>query len=159
MGVVGAGIKAFGILQQGQAASNAANYQAQVAKNNEIIAKQNAEYSAASGVTQAATTSMKSAAVGARIKTAQAANNIDVNTGSAVDVQASQRVIGKLDTETVLNNAELQSYGYRAQASNFAAEAELSKMKGEQAKVGSYFSAARIMDAAPSCHRSSSVAL
>lgn len=142
MGVIGAGIKAFGILQEGQAAANAANYQAAVARNNQIIANQGAEYAGAAGVTQAATTSMKSAAVGARIKAAQAANNVDVNTGSAVDVQASQRALGKLDAETVMNNAQLQVYGYRAKAMEFGAEAELAKMKGESEKIGSYWKAA-----------------
>ena len=43
-------------------------------------------------------------------KTAQAANNIDVNTGSAVDVRASEREADVLDTATVLSNAELEAY-------------------------------------------------
>ena len=48
----------------------------------------------------------KGAAEGAKVKTAQAANNVDVNIGSAVNVQASERETNVLNTETVLNNAE-----------------------------------------------------
>ena len=41
-----------------------------------------------------------------KVKTAQAANNVDVNIGSAVNVQASERETNVLNTDTVLNNAE-----------------------------------------------------
>ncbi len=142
MAVAGAGMKAVGTLTQGAAAQNAANYQAQVARNNATIARQQAEYSTAAGMTQAETASRKSAAIGGKIKTAQAASGIDVNTGSAVDVQVGQRMTGQLDTETTLNNALLQAYGYRAKATEYEAEADLSEMKGKSAKIGSYFEAA-----------------
>ena len=44
---------------------------------------------------QADATARKGAAQSGRIKTAQAANNIDVNTGSASRVQAGQQIIGE----------------------------------------------------------------
>ncbi len=140
--LVGAGISAYGTIEQGQATSNAASYQAAVAKNNQIIANQNASYAEQAGEAQATATSLKGAATGAKIKAAQAANGIDVNTGSAVDVQASQREVSQLDTETVLNNAELQAYGYRANATNFQAEAGLEQQKAEQAPIGADLGAA-----------------
>lgn len=123
LSAVGAGVGAIGSLAQGQ-------YQGQVARNNSTIALQNADYSRASGLQQASITSMKGAAKEAGIKTAQAANGIDVNTGSAVDVQASQRMTDELDAETVLNNSELQAYGYTTQSTNFKAQAQQDETAG-----------------------------
>jgi hypothetical protein len=139
---VGAGVTAYGQHEAGQAAGAAANYGATVARNNEIIANQNADYAIASGLQKSETTSRKSAAVGGRIKAAQAANNVDVNSGSAVEVQAGQREAGELDAETVLNNAELTAYGYRSQGKNYEAEAKLKDASADQARIGGDFAAA-----------------
>lgn len=141
-GLAGAGISAAGQVEQGQATATAANYNAQVAANNATIANQNATYATAAGQTQAAAKSLQGAAVGGRIKAAQAASGVDVNTGSAVNVQASQRETSKLDTETVLNNAELQAYGYRANATNFQATSGLETEEAEQAPIGADIGAA-----------------
>ena len=42
----------------------------------------------------------------------------------------------------VERDAEQRAYGYRAQAENFESEAQLSEMKGEQAKTAGYLGAA-----------------
>lgn len=136
LAVAGAGISAVGTIEQGQAASNAASYQATVAQNNAIIANQNADYAVKAGEATAAATSMKGAATSAAIKTSQAANGIDVNSGSAAVVQASQREKNVLDTETVMNNAELQAYGYRAAATGYTANAGLDTLQATQAPIG-----------------------
>lgn len=141
-GIAGAGISAYGTAEAGQAQSNAANYNAQVAANNATIANQNAAYSVAAGQQGAANQSLKNAATSGKIKASQAASGVDVNTGSAVDVQKSQRETGQLDSETVLNNAELQAYGYRSQAAGFEATAGLETEEAEQAPIGADLSAA-----------------
>lgn len=141
-GLAGAGIQAAGALQQGDANSHAANYSAQVAYNNAIIDEQNAEYAIQSGVTKSADQSMKGAAVGGKIKAGLAANGVDVNTGSALDVQESQRETSKLDTETTMNNAELQAYGYRAKESGDIAQSQLDRAQADQAKTAGEISAA-----------------
>lgn len=135
-GIAGAGIGAAGQIEGGAAASNAANYSAQVASNNATIATQNAAYTEAAGSQKAATSSLKGAATGGRIKTAQAANGVDVNTGSNVDVQVSQREGAKLDTEQEWLNSLLEARGLRAQASNFQAQSGLDKLQGAQATEG-----------------------
>jgi hypothetical protein len=132
-GLVGAGVSAVGTIEGGEATQNMAAYQAQVAKNNQIIADQNAQYAIEAGEASAAATSLKGAAVGGKIKAGQAANNIDVNSGSAVAVQQSQREQSQLDTETVVNNAELQYFGYRAAATGYGAQAGLETMEEEEA--------------------------
>jgi hypothetical protein len=141
-GLAGAGLSAAGTIEGGQATANAANYNAQVARNNETIANQNANYSIAAGEQQAANLSLKNAAVSGKIKAGQAASGVDVNTGSAPKVQASERETGQLDTETVLNNSELQAYGYRSQATGFEATAGLETEEAEQAPEASDIAAA-----------------
>lgn len=101
-------IQGLGQIEAGQAQANASHYNAQVAFNN-------AAYASASGSAQAEAESLKNAQVGGLIKASQAANNIDVNSGSAVKVQQSQREAGNVDTATVENNALLTAYGYKQQ--------------------------------------------
>lgn len=141
-GGIGAGVSAYGAVEGGQATANAASYSAQVARNNATIANQNADYSIAAGQQKAAVTSLKGAAVGGQIKAGQAASGVDVNTGSAVKVQEGQRMAEKLDTDTMLSNAQLQAYGYRSQATSFTAEAGLEEMKAEEAPIGADIGAA-----------------
>lgn len=133
---VGAVTSAVGTIAGGEAQSQAAAYQAQVAQNNATIARQNAKYAIAAGHEQAAITSEKGAATGGQIKADQAANGVDVNSGSALDVQESQRGESKLDTETALNNAQLTAYGYRSQAVGYEAQSNLDTSEAQSAPIG-----------------------
>lgn len=141
LSAAGAGLSAYSAIQGGEARSGQLNYQAAVAENNKIVANQNAESAIEAGGAKAATTSMKGAAVGGSIKARQAASGVDVNTGSNVDVQEGQREAALLDTETVLHNADLQAYGYRSQAKNFEAEAQLDRSGADQAETAGYLKA------------------
>jgi hypothetical protein len=49
-------------------------------------------------------------------RTTQAANGIDVNSGSAAQLQDDTAMIGELDALTIANNAAREAYGYRVQA-------------------------------------------
>ena len=70
-----------------------------------------------------------------------AANGIDINSGSAVDVSESAREEGKLNTEQTNANAQLQAYGYRTQAANFTAQSKLDQAASENAMTGAELSA------------------
>lgn len=141
-GVIGGGISAVGQLEAGQATANAASYRAEVAKNNAAIALQNATYAEQSGSAKATVQGMKGAAIGGKIKAGQGASGVDVNSGSAVAVRAAQREASLLDTETVLNNSQLEAYGYRTRATSETATAGLEKMTAEQAPIGAAIGAA-----------------
>lgn len=140
-GGIGTALSAYGAYSAGQAQSANAKYQAQVAKNNQTIENQNATYATQAGEVQATEASQQARAQGAKIKTAQAANGVDVNTGSAVDVQQTQRETGSLNTATVLNNAMLRAYGYRSQGVNFGAQAGLDTAEAGQAETAGDLSA------------------
>ena len=138
----GAATSAVGTITGGIAQKEQADYQAQVARNNQTIALQNANYASEAGAVQAENVGLKAAGELGQVKAAQAAGGIDVNSGSAVDVQQSQRESGALSELTTANNATLQAYGYQTQATGYAAQAGLEEATAENAIPGSLLSAA-----------------
>lgn len=124
----------MGAQAQAESAAAMANYQAQVARNNATIAEQNAQQSIAVGQRNAEDQSYKTAATVGSIKAAQAANGIDVNSGSPLDVRTSQTDLGRLDALTIINDAQQKAYDYRAQKTNFLAEADLQSAKASYAQ-------------------------
>ena len=136
LATIGSVVSAAGTVASGFATAANANYQSQVAANNAQIAQQNAAYAIEAGQAKTEQQALKNASAGGAIKAAQAANGISVNSGSAVDVQVSEREKGTLDAETTLHNAQLQAYGYRTQATNFEAQSALDTQQAGQAEFG-----------------------
>lgn len=125
-GGVGGGILgAFGAGKKADAESAADNYKAQVARNNAIIAERNAQAATEAGGVGGQVNDLKTKSNIATQLVVQAANGLDVNSGTNVNVRQSTADLGHLDTLTILNNAAKQSAGFRAQGANFTAEAEL----------------------------------
>jgi hypothetical protein len=139
--MAGAGASAVGTIAGGIANQNSASYQAAVANNNSIVAQQNATEAEEAGSAAAENQSLKGAAELGKVKTAQAANGIDVNSGSALDVQESERETNQLSTENVFHNDLMQAYGYRVQSENFQSEAALDTAKADEAVPASVLSA------------------
>lgn len=137
----GALSSAVGDITGGIAKKNAADYQAQVATNNAVTATRNAAYASAAGQEHAEVEGERNAQVAGRIRANQGASGVDVNSGSNVDVQAGQRQAGQLDVLTTENNALLQAYGYKTQATNFKAQSQLDTMEGAQDETAGYFGA------------------
>lgn len=127
-------VSAAGAMKQGEAQKSAADYQAAVARNNAVIARQNAEQTRAAGEIEAQNASLKSAATQGSIRAAAAASGLDVNTGSAMDVQDSAARLGMLDALTIQRNAGVKSWAQQNQATGFEAEANLDIMKGANAQ-------------------------
>jgi hypothetical protein len=123
--VAGSAISAVGAIQSANAQSASAKYNAQIATQNQQQANQNASLAAASGDQQAAIQQQKTRAEVGAIKAQQAASNVDVNTGSAVDVQSSAAQLGELNAITIRSNAARTAYGYETQATGFGNEATL----------------------------------
>jgi len=113
--------------QQAAAQSRQAAYQAQVAENNAVIARNNAKSASEKGQSDAAAVGLRNRAVLGQIVAAEAAGGVDVNTGSNVDVQKSQRVSGIEDVSQTEHNAFLQAYGYQSQATGYTASAGLGR--------------------------------
>ena len=126
-------LKGYGQIQSAEATKQAALFQSQVAANNAQIANQNASWATAAGEAQVAQSQMQTRANVGGIKAAQAAANVDVNSGSALDVQSSARDLGELSALTLRSNAARQAYGFQTQSGADTAESQLQKSLAGQA--------------------------
>jgi hypothetical protein len=60
-----------------------------------------------------------------------AASNIDVNSGTAVDVQADAAFLGELDALTIRSNAAREAWGFKVQGENFRRGGQIARKEGE----------------------------
>ena len=133
--IAGAGVSAFGAKTSADANAAAYTYKAQVAANNAQIAEANATQAIQTGATQGMNNDLKTrSTVGTQLVT-QAANGLDVNSGSNVDVRQSALDLGHLDTLTIINNAAKKAVGYKNQANQFTAEGQLDTMAASNAET------------------------
>ena len=66
-----------------------------------------------------------------------AAQGIDINTGSAADLQLETQDLGELDVLTISNNAQREAYGYKVESWNDRQQAKLALM-GARNRAGAY---------------------
>jgi hypothetical protein len=142
MGVAGTATSAFGSYESGQATKANDQYQAIVAQNNALIAKQNAAWDIQSGDTAATNQGLRTRAQVGTQKASQGAAGVDVNTGSAPTVRAGTEAMGMLDAMTIRSNAAKQAYSAQVQASNDTAQSQLDTSAGEQAGIAGDIGAA-----------------
>ena len=90
-----------------------------------MAAEQNARRAEQVAQNNAQAKSMEVRARLGKVKAAQASSGVDVNTGSALDVQVGTRELGKLDTDTVFSNDLVKAYGYQSDAQNYRSQAQL----------------------------------
>ncbi len=142
LSAISAGVGAAGAMSQAKAQSENAAYQAQVAKNNQEIAANNARYAIQAGETKAADEAIKNRAKEGAVLTGLASSGLDVNSGTPLAVEQTQREADSLGTLRVMDAAQLQAYGYRTQSTNFGAEAGLQTAQSSQATTAGDLSAA-----------------
>lgn len=131
--LLGTGVSMMGARNASDAQAQAANYQAAVARNNQIIAQQYADRTTMTGMTKAEMQDYRTRAMLGTAKATQAASGVDVNSGSPLDVRRSIAEVGELDKETIMFNAANEAYGYKVKAAGFGADADLGKMKADAA--------------------------
>jgi len=139
--VAAIGAQALGSIAQGKQQAASAKYNAAIQENNATIARQNATFAGQEGAANAAIEQQKTRATVGAIKTAQAANNIDVNTGSAVDVRSSASELGELNAINIRSNAARSAYGYQTQASSDEAQAQLDRQEAKYDTKAGYIKA------------------
>jgi hypothetical protein len=135
-------LSAFGANKQGEAQQQMYNYRAQVAQINANINRQNATWARNKGESEAEQYGMKAAQQRGAIRAAQGASNIDVNSGSAVEVRRSQEKIKDIDLGTIRSNAAKIAYDYETKAVMDENQATLDIRTGEYAKEASKYKAA-----------------
>lgn len=138
----GAGLGAFGAEYTAGAKAKALQYQASVAQMNAAIAQQNAKWATQAGEVKAQESGMQGAARLSQTKAIQGASGLSVNTGSNVDIRASEADLGKFNENTIRSNAAREAYGYRAQAAGDVAQAGLDMAAARTTKTAGDISAA-----------------
>jgi hypothetical protein len=114
----------FSSLMGGGAKADAYKYQSSMAWQNAAIAKQNQKYALDIGEQQAEKQGIAGAAQAGQIKVGQAASGVDVNTGSAKEVQTSQHLVSQMDLNTIREKAAKTAYDFSVQATNYENQAK-----------------------------------
>lgn len=133
--VAGTLLSALGAGQQAGAQAAVFNYQAGIAKMNQRIASQNADYERAVGEVSAQISGMKTRAQVGATTAAQASSGLDVNRGSAVDVRTSETEIGQYNEAVIRANAARKAYGYEVEATQDEAQSKLYQMSAASSKT------------------------
>ena len=141
MMIAGTVASAAGNIYGGMAQSAAYSYQAGVANLNAQIARQNAAYELALGEQQAQAQGMKTRAQISLTRAAQGAGGLDVNTGTNVDVRASEAELGSYDQALIRNNAARRAYGQEVLATQATAQAGLDTLAAGTSRTSGFLSA------------------
>jgi hypothetical protein len=131
------GVSGFqGAQRQASAASAQGQYQKTIANENSRLATVNAQ-----DATQRGQLEEQRARLGTRqqigsTRAGLAAQGVDIGSGSAADVQASEAGLGELDALTIRNNAAREAYGFNVEAQQATREGRLAQFAGDQAAAG-----------------------
>lgn len=113
------------------------NYQSSLLRQNAVLKNQAADEALIAGNTSADWQRVKAnQAIGTQ-RSVQAANGIDVNSGSSAQLQDDTAMLGELDALTIQNNAAREAYGYRVQASQDIANSKQVKKNAKNSALGS----------------------
>ena len=126
-------MSAGGAIASGISNSKMYDYQSGIAKLNQQIDSQNAEFAVQTGEQQALQAGLKQGAQMGQIKAAQASSGFDVRSGSAAQVRTSQAGLNTLDTNIIRSNAAKTAYNYQMQGTVAGAQASMYQMAGANA--------------------------
>lgn len=124
-------IGGIGAYSQGHAQAEAANYNSQLAIQNAKVQRENATIASQSGSQQAAMQSLKTRATMGSERANQAASGVNINSGSALDTQASTHETGTLDAIQIRTAAAREAHSYQVQATNEEAQGSLDKYQSK----------------------------
>lgn len=140
----GAGMGFLGADRSAKAKRDMYLYQSGMAKVNAEIHGQNANFAQQQGEKEVIQSGMKSAAIMGKIRAAQGASGIDVNSGTNVDVQDSANKVARMDQDTIRTNVNQRvrshrnaALGEQMQSGMYDFAAKNAKTEGDIGKVTS----------------------
>lgn len=122
---ISTGIGVLSAVRQGEAQKQSAEYQAAVARNNSVIAEQRATQTEQAGVSAIQARGLKNAAALGAARAAQASNGLDVNSGTALDLQNSVETLGVQDNANSAFDLSNKAYTERLTGQNYTSQAGL----------------------------------
>lgn len=131
----GFGLNAFSAISnaysQSQAIKAQAAYQKSVAEINSKLADMNAEDALQRGEVEARNYKKQVDQMIGQQRVAFASGNVDVNFGSAKDVQDQTRVQAQRDILTIKSNAFREAWGYKTESINQTAAGQFQQLSGQ----------------------------
>lgn len=115
--------------------SSMLRYQAGIARQNQQIQSQNAEYERNVGEVKAQQSGMASRFQAGQILTTQAASGINVNSGSNKLVQQSQEDLAAHDQDVIRANAAKKAFGFDVEAAQEGSKASMYDIGASEAKT------------------------
>jgi hypothetical protein len=109
---------------------SAGKYSQQVANVNAEVAGIKGEQTIQRGYEQEAKLRGEVRRMVGTARAAYAGQGVDVNVGTAADVQTDIQVMGELDALTLRNNAAREAWGYKVEAYNYRAQGGLDRYTG-----------------------------
>jgi len=129
-------------VQQAKSQKAAAEYQADVGKQNAELNDLRASQSATIGAIQEEQHRAKVRQMAGAQRAQFAANGIDLGSGVVQDIVGQTYTMGETDALTIRFNAMNEAWGYRTQAVNDRNGARFAKWSGQQQATGTYLSTA-----------------
>ena len=133
-------VSAGGAIISGIGQKQQADYQAQVADQNARIAENQAQDSILNTNLEAQRRYRQLAQTKGQQVAAMAANGVDLNFGSAVDLQRDTAATGAEDLAQLYKGGNEQTKGFEINAFNSRSEAAGDRAKGQGALIGGIFS-------------------
>ena len=125
LGLLGLGLSAYGSYQQSKATKDAYAQQADVERQNKVLA----EYQAKDALVRGELAIQSHRRQVKQLKGSQiasmAARGLDLGGGTAADVLASTDIMAEFDEDTIQTNAEKEAEGFRMMGKNYAGNAAL----------------------------------
>ena len=122
-----------GQVKQSAATEAQAKYQMQVANNNKILTERYARDAEARGQAAVQRQQIQTKQLRGRQRAALAANGVQLDEGSALDITSDTLMIGELDALTIRSNAAREALGFRQQGMNFQNQAQMYKYQANNA--------------------------
>ncbi len=140
-GQIATGLAVAGGLYGGVSAFKASQYQAKVLENNAKTQDTNRSNALIAGNERESRIRMQVARTIASQRAAYAANGVDVDVGSPVDIANSSRLEGEADVAVAHYQALQEAYGFSQEAWSDRANAKLAKAEGRNKLIGSFLDA------------------
>lgn len=131
----------IGQIQQANAASASARYNAQVAEMNAEIAEKRAKSTIEAGKNEEQMKRQEVARILGQQQAGMAANGVDLTFGSPLDTIVDTAVLGELDALTIRTNTYREAYNARVDAANYRAQRHLYEGQAKSAQTGGYIGA------------------
>lgn len=121
----------YNAVNQANAQSDMANYNAAVARNNATMAEYQAQDAISRGNTAAEEHSRKVAALVGTQRNSMASRGLDISEGTPLDIMSDSELLGSIDQRTIKTNAEKEAWSARVQSGNYSNQAGMYRSQAE----------------------------